>query len=524
MDNQIYLMAKPTRITAGISSTATSITVAELVTIAGDAITSADVGDGIEAVLAPKSSKKRERILITAISGNILTVSRGGLGEAPYTFSGTGFAHSTGTQLIISNTSGFYDGFPNKTNEEFISEVWTVDADTPMQYDAEPSFTSASNQFATVKLVEDTANAGAADASTVQKGLSEEATEAEIDADTATGSAARLYVNPSTLASSKYGTRLPSADQKTLLNDITASATEINQLDGATITAAQLTEAGTFFGSTDISAAEAETLTDGSDADSLHVHPSLRPSYTYRVEWDENTSGAPGTSFVGCSDASTQTVRFGQGLLGDTDDFFSKGYKVISSKPFVSDVGYDYYNGSGINSYAGVVEIGSDVWISAFDGSDVILKNGSGATFSGTTGNGPLGHDPTNSYLLVLDTSTTIHRYSGISGTTITYVDEITLDTGISTSKGFVFDNTNSQYIGIDTANSVVRIFNSSGTTVSTTAYSTFVGTATPLGVVLVGSTIYLVVSVVVDHENDRGGGNYTSYTEYSLVPTTLTV
>lgn len=35
---------------------------------------------------------------------------------------------------------------------------------------------------------------------------------------------------------------------------------------------ANLDEADTFFGATDISAAEAETLTDGSNADSLHVH------------------------------------------------------------------------------------------------------------------------------------------------------------------------------------------------------------------------------------------------------------
>jgi len=59
---------------------------------------------------------------------------------------------------------------------------------------------------------------------------------------------------------------------KDLLESITASASEINQLDGATITASQLTEAGTFFANTDMTGAEAETLTDGSDADSLHVH------------------------------------------------------------------------------------------------------------------------------------------------------------------------------------------------------------------------------------------------------------
>ena len=43
-------------------------------------------------------------------------------------------------------------------------------------------------------------------------------------------------------------------------------------IDANSISAAQLSEVTTFFDSTDISAAEAETLTDGSDADALHVH------------------------------------------------------------------------------------------------------------------------------------------------------------------------------------------------------------------------------------------------------------
>jgi hypothetical protein len=38
---------------------------------------------------------------------------------------------------------------------------------------------------------------------------------------------------------------------------------------------ANLTEAATFFGLTDITGAEAETLTDGSDADALHTHSSI---------------------------------------------------------------------------------------------------------------------------------------------------------------------------------------------------------------------------------------------------------
>lgn len=81
-------------------------------------------------------------------------------------------------------------------------------------------------------------------------------------------SATQLYFNP-------YFFHMIKEVDKDKLEAVTASASEINQLDGATISAAQLTEAGTFFGATDISGAEAETLTDGSVADSLHYHTGI---------------------------------------------------------------------------------------------------------------------------------------------------------------------------------------------------------------------------------------------------------
>jgi hypothetical protein len=71
---------------------------------------------------------------------------------------------------------------------------------------------------------------------------------------------------------------LPTYLQKALLAAITASASELNILDGFTGTTALLNEAATFFGATDISGAEAETLTSGaaSNAESLHTHNNLK--------------------------------------------------------------------------------------------------------------------------------------------------------------------------------------------------------------------------------------------------------
>lgn len=66
-----------------------------------------------------------------------------------------------------------------------------------------------------------------------------------------------------------------------------ATYTEINQLSGTT----NIAEADTFFGATDISGVEAETLTDGSNADSLHVHTG---SGSFHAETITKTINATG--------------------------------------------------------------------------------------------------------------------------------------------------------------------------------------------------------------------------------------
>ena len=71
-------------------------------------------------------------------------------------------------------------------------------------------------------------------------------------------------------------TDISGAEAETLTDTSNADALHVHTLDSGvsdvTATAAQLNEAGTFFGATDISGAQAETLSDGSNADALHVH------------------------------------------------------------------------------------------------------------------------------------------------------------------------------------------------------------------------------------------------------------
>jgi hypothetical protein len=168
------------------------------------------------------------------------------------------------------------------------------------------------------------------------------------------------------------------------------------------------------------------------------------------------------------------------------------------------------------SSNEGSIIIGSNYWTADNTDSE-ILKDGTAVTISGTARFGPLGHDPTNSYLLVLYSTTKIAKFSGISGTTITNVNsDVTLDTAVTATRGFLYDDVNDQYVCVDTTNNLVRKFNSSGTTVSTASYT--ITDTNVYGVCYIEDRVYLIVNYVIDtNENSCGGLGY------GFVPTTMT-
>ena len=86
-------------------------------------------------------------------------------------------------------------------------------------YPSNQDFSTASSSVITDKNYQDNlVNAGAADASLTVKGISELATVAEVNAGTGLGgTGARLFVNPSYLASSNYGNFLPATGEKDAL-------------------------------------------------------------------------------------------------------------------------------------------------------------------------------------------------------------------------------------------------------------------------------------------------------------------
>lgn len=178
-----FAQVKKTFLLLPITTTETSsITLKRLVDIYGNNIDMADLGSIGYITLNPGGDNE-EIISFTgftrATDGSVTLdtgITRALVAKSPYGSGGTARDHSAGTVAIISNNPQVYDSI--------------------------------------IDYIDGIALSGAPDASVTAKGLAEEATQAEIDADTASGSVARLFVNPSTLATSKYGTRLPSSDEK----------------------------------------------------------------------------------------------------------------------------------------------------------------------------------------------------------------------------------------------------------------------------------------------------------------------
>lgn len=183
-----------------------------------------------------EGTSSEEHVLATLSGASITTMTRGlDRTDGSTNVAGNQKEHSRGASVKITNMNLLLINDLINGNTQF-------DADNIMEYDAEPSFTTASNEICTVKFAEDQANAGAADMSTTQKGIAEEATQAEIDADTAAGgTGARLAINPSTLATSKYGTQLPSSDEKDALAGTSGTPSTSNKY----VTADDVTEANT---------------------------------------------------------------------------------------------------------------------------------------------------------------------------------------------------------------------------------------------------------------------------------------
>ncbi len=226
-DNAKYVQAQTfTLAGAGAILGATSIVLSSFKQIDGVTdLTMTNFGDKGFLTLEPNNGTLEEQVSFTGVTQNANgTVTLTGVSNvlfiSPYTeSSGLAKTHAGGVPVIITNTAGFYNQFANKKDDETITGQWQFpnDAGTPT-LGASYVAPTLNNQVASKGYADSLTFSGAPDASTTQKGIVQEASTAQVNAGTATGSTgALLFASPADLAASIYGLQLPSSGQKDAL-------------------------------------------------------------------------------------------------------------------------------------------------------------------------------------------------------------------------------------------------------------------------------------------------------------------
>lgn len=188
---------------AGAVSGATSIILQSFTDIDGNLVTMDAFGQIGFGTMEPGNGSLEEQICFTGVTQNANgTATLTGISSVtflyPYTqMSGLAKTHAGSTTFVISNTSGFYDKFVAKDDDGTISETLTFTTPNFPQMSDDTTMPTEQAQLVTKAYADSLAIAGAPDASTSIQGLVQLATQAQVDAKTATGSTgAALEITP----------------------------------------------------------------------------------------------------------------------------------------------------------------------------------------------------------------------------------------------------------------------------------------------------------------------------------------
>lgn len=264
-DNFRYAQLQPFSLAgAGAVAGATSITLKSMTDIDGNALTmSGSFGSRGFGTLEPGNGALEEQIVFTGLVTNANgTVTLSGVSsvtfEYPYTeTSGLAKTHAGSVTFVISNTSGYYNTFPNKNDDETILGKYTFPNDDVSNAGiATDTDTAVATAFVTLGQLSRQAIAGAANASTTVKGLVQLATQAQTDARTTTGSTGALLVPT------------PDKVRSSLLSDYVADGGSANTYTATVIPAITAYTAGQRF---TFKAANTNTLTSTLNVSGLGV-------------------------------------------------------------------------------------------------------------------------------------------------------------------------------------------------------------------------------------------------------------
>lgn len=232
-DNLKFVQCQATTLAgAGATATDDEVILTSFTDPDGNQLTMTDFGSIGYGTIEPNSGTNEEQISFTGVTVGANSTTLTGVSSigfvSPYTpTANLAKTHAGGTTFVISNTAGFYDSLTSKSNDETITGIYTfTNSDATPANQKYPQMTNSgagyrpinNAQLATKDYVDFVGSTGTPDSSTSAAGKVQEATNAQIDADTAAGSSgAPLFTNPAYLKLSKYYLQLPTTDQKAAL-------------------------------------------------------------------------------------------------------------------------------------------------------------------------------------------------------------------------------------------------------------------------------------------------------------------
>lgn len=221
MDNFNFVQAQDFKLAgSGVTLSDTSIILQSLKQIDGSTnLTMSDFGDIGYMVLEPDTSRE-ENISFTGITQNgdgtatLTGVTRGLRFVSPYTQdTAIRKAHAGGTIARVSNTAPFYNELTGKDNDETVTGTWTFTQTAMPRLNTQHSYGAGEEEYlASKRYVDGVALSGAPDSTTTVKGVSELATDAELQAGTATGGSGPLVAGGASFTQTPTANKVPVAN------------------------------------------------------------------------------------------------------------------------------------------------------------------------------------------------------------------------------------------------------------------------------------------------------------------------
>ncbi len=307
-----------TTLQSSMTSSQTTVPVSSITSFDGTTLTMDLLGESVFLTIEPGSTRE-EIVKCTTISSSQFATCTRGLaftGTSESAVAANQKAHRAGSIVVMSNVHYVYEQVVDKDTTETITGQKTFTSSTDFSFLPTTTTTlpTAANQIAQKAYVDGIAISGSPTSTETIPGISQIGTQSEIANGTfSSSSPTHVATNWTTSTPQVTGNYVPvsesdgklnqnwldltedytwsgvvtSTGKHTFNNIVNTPSTTDWQLGGisASTTMILINESASFHEATDITGAEAETLTDGSNADLLHIH-----NYTTLIDTASTTN------------------------------------------------------------------------------------------------------------------------------------------------------------------------------------------------------------------------------------------